>query len=254
MGDVERSDKGIEVVGAALGAAVGAALGGPVGAVIGAGATPPLTDLVGKAWDELRGRRENNAIQVVEKAAYRTEISVEQLLATALADPNLSRLLHGALQAAGASLDQEKVEALARCLANGVEDVARVDGEALVVRALSDLDPVHIRVLAKLERTAMQPRDIHRFICGDIDAREFLLAEDLSGPVLAVLERHGLAESHQEIKNRRGSAYTRDRAPEVETRFECTEFGRMCLRRLGHGTRPSRREFLSDVEAAGDSP
>lgn len=72
MSDSDRRGKAVEFAGATLGAAVGAAIGGPVGSVIGAGATRPLTDLVGKAWDELRGRREANAVRVVAKAADQT--------------------------------------------------------------------------------------------------------------------------------------------------------------------------------------
>lgn len=249
MSDSDRRGNAVEFAGATLGAAVGAAIGGPVGSVIGAGATRPLTDLVGKAWDELRGRREANAVRVVAKAADQTGTEPGHLLAIALADPDLSRLLNAALQAAAGTLDQEKVDALARCLANGVEDMARVDQEALVVRALADLDPVHVRVLARAEGGAMKQRDVHRFLCGKIDVREFIDAADLSGPVLAVLERHGLGEPYEKINERHGGVY--DRGPEVETRFRCTEFGRVCLERLGHCTRASRRRLSKQPRDTG---
>jgi hypothetical protein len=173
----------------------------------------------------------------------------EQLLEIALADPNRSRLLHAALQAAASTLDQEKIEALARCLANGVEDVARVDEEALIVRALADLDPVHVRVLARLGTRGMRPKDVHWFLTGDIDARSFLEAADLSGPVLAVLERHGLVDESQKVNESRGGVY--DQGPEVETRFKCTEFGQLCLQRLGHGKGPALRALLNEGRGEG---
>jgi hypothetical protein len=250
MSDGDSFGRGAEIAGQAAGAAVGAVFGGPVGAIIGAAATPPLTDLVGRAWNELRGRRETNAVQVVDHAAQHAHMGPDHLLDVALADPNLSRLLHAALQTAAATLDQEKIEALARCLANGVEDVARVDEEALIVRALADLDPVHVRVLAKLATRRMKPRDVQWFLTGDIDARRFLEAADLSGPVLAVLERHGLVEESEKGNESRGGAY--DQELEVETRFKCTQFGQLCLQRLGHGKGPAVRAFLKERRGSGD--
>lgn len=238
MTDGKAVGRGVEVAGQLAGASLGVLLGGPAGGIIGAAATPHLTDLVGAAWGELRGRRERNAVHVVAQAAEYVDTSADELLETALRDPDLSRLLHGALQTAAATLDEEKVEALARCLANGVDDVARVDEEALVVRALADLEPAHVRVLAKLQRSSMGKDGVHRFLSGDIDARTFLTAADLSGPVLSLLERHGLVEPHEQVKGGRGGKY--DRGPEVEIRYACTEFGQICLQRLGHGEGPAR--------------
>lgn len=222
-----------------MGAAVGAAVGGPVGGIIGAAATPPLVDLVGRAWDELRGRRERNVVAVVGGASGHTGLTPDDFIDVALNDANLSRLLHGALRAAAETLDRQKIEALARCLANGVTDDARVDKEGLIIRALSDLDPVHIRVLAKLESSAMTAERLTWFLRGDLSVRDALTELDVSGAVLAVLERHGLVTSAQRQRGGRGGVY--DRGPQFETEHLCSEFGRECLERLGYETRSRRR-------------
>jgi hypothetical protein len=120
VSEVDRPKAGQDIAGAALGALVGLAMGDPaVGAVTGAAATRPLADLVGAAWQELHGRREANAVGVVLQAAGHVRATPAEFLTASLEDADMSRLLQAALQAAAASLDEDKVTGLARCLANG---------------------------------------------------------------------------------------------------------------------------------------
>ena len=52
-----------------------------------------------------------------------------------------------ALETAWTTLDQRKLRTLSYVLADGFKDDARLDIDQLVVKALRDLDPPHIRVL-----------------------------------------------------------------------------------------------------------
>ncbi|WP_406022373.1 hypothetical protein OH802_22810 [Nocardioides sp. NBC_00850] len=232
MGESDKPSRHIEAAGAAVGAVTGTAIGGPAGGVIGAAVTPYLVDLVGQSWGELRGRKEWNATQVIAQAASYADVSPETLLTMAADDPARGRLLDVSLQAGAALADEEKIAGLARCLANGIQDAARVDQEVLIVRALTDLDPIHVRVLADMHGRSRSQRDIHRFMMGDVSVTEFMNADDLSGAVLAVLERHGLVSVNERVTPDRGGIHSR--GPEVKITYPVTEFGKLCLERLGH--------------------
>lgn len=231
----DEPDMKIEAAGAGLGALAGVAVGGPLGGVVGAAVTPYLVELVGRSWNELRGRKERNATQVVVMASEYAGVDPENLIRGALDGEDSSRLLDLTLQAGATIADERKIQALARCLANGVEDAARIDQETLVVRALTDLDPVHVRVLAELYRHGRSQRDVHVFLTGEVTPREFVNSNDLSGAVLAVLERHGAVERKETLRPDRGGVYSR--GPTVDGTYEATEFGRLCLDRLGYKVR-----------------
>src|SRR6478609_2159051 len=149
--ETDKSSRFVEALSQASMAAGGTALGGPEGAALGAFVAPYLTPLVELAWGELRTRHEQNAVAVVARASETLQEDPGALIQRALTDPRQASLLHDALRGAASTLDAQKVDALARCLANGLEDTARIDQEALIVRALSDLEPIHVRVLARLE-------------------------------------------------------------------------------------------------------
>ncbi|TWD84574.1 hypothetical protein FB561_5767 [Kribbella amoyensis] len=241
----ESSKIGSEVLGAAAAAAAGAVLGGPIGGVVGAGAAPATAALIRKVWGELIGFRETNVEHLLTRTAALDGIEPEEILAAAQADPKVWQLLQASLLAASEALDREKIEGLARCLANGIDDAARVDAEALIVRSLADLDPVHVRVLAALDRRPMRALHIHRFVAGD-DSRQ--AQPDLSRAVLPVLERNGLVvqsegaltpdeEETEYYRERSTRAYFPPAPTAAELiEFSCSEFGRECLRRLGHSS------------------
>jgi hypothetical protein len=242
------SGTGTAVVGEALAAFLGILMGGPVGGVVGAAAARPMVELVRKAWREMIEFRETNVEILVARAAVHSRMEPEQILAAGLRDPDVRRLMQTSLLAAAEALDREKLEGLARCLANGLEDRARVDEEALFVRSLADLDPIHIRVLAALDRRPMTPADVHRFIAGDA----YSTAPDLSGPVLTVLERNGLtdlgpapqkAPDGEDYYGLSGRAFEPlPPTPDELRQFACTDFGRACLERLGYSPQRTRRQ------------
>ena len=126
------------------------------------------------------------------------------MLRGALDDSTARVLLHEAMQAAAATLDEQKVDALARALANGLDDGTKVDYEILVIRALSDLDPVHVRVLRMLkgvrrENKGFTAKEIQAYIDpASLDLSWIFEGVDFTPAVIATLERHGLLEARSE--------------------------------------------------------
>jgi hypothetical protein len=230
-----------DIVGAAGAALVGLLLGGPVGAVAGNALARPVTDLVRRSWAELVAFRQGNVEALLTRAAEQSGIDPEDVITKAQDDSRVSRLFQASLVAAADALDREKIEALATCLANGIRDGARIDEESVMIRALADLDPIHVRVLAWLdtERNGA-PADVAVFIRGDSGKSEQLEAPDLSAPVLTVLERNGLVSARsRQIEGREGLR----RPPRV---YSCTSFGLECLQRLGQRTKQvTNREQLA---------
>jgi hypothetical protein len=241
MGELDGPDAAQQAAGSALAALVGLALGGPTGAVVGSAAAPPLTALLGRAMQELRGRQEANAVEVVVRAARGLGESPEELVAGALADEHVSRLLLATLQAAAASLDADKVDALARCLANGASDTERVDDELLMTRALADLDPVHVRTLAYLAdhealgsegpRPLVYLHKVAAFL--ETGSPEDLDEIGVAMPVKAVLERHGLVRSDDGKIMSTGPIKGFDGRPVPRPQIAITGFGERCLEYIG---------------------
>ncbi|WP_344252339.1 hypothetical protein [Terrabacter carboxydivorans] len=238
----DRRSKAVEVVGSAAGAGVGAILGGPVGGIIGAAITPGTIELVGRAWDEIVGAQRANGAAVVQIAAEQASSDPETLVAELIRDPAAASLFKSAVQAGANAVEEDKIRALATCLANGFADGTRVNSELIIIKALAELDPVHVRVLAMLEkvRTAgASAYRVHEFLVGpEATPRQFLTSDDLSGPVLAVLERQALVAKMDEEDRVAARARTGQRDPVLRKRdesiYRITAFGRLCLERLGH--------------------
>jgi hypothetical protein len=176
-----------EAVGELLAALIGL-LTGPAGPLIGTAVRRPLVDLAKNAWDEIRGRQAQNAGDLLGNAAEDLGTSAEDVAASAVNGGDAtSQLLFESIRAATETLNAEKVEWLARALANGLrDDHAKVDVMTLVVRAIADLDPVHARVLDRLCRTDGPVRENDLVtLCGP---------EGLEA-INAVLVRHGMVEN-----------------------------------------------------------
>ncbi|MFC0622811.1 hypothetical protein [Kribbella deserti] len=241
MAEDNQPSPGQEAIGTGLAAILGTMLGGPTGGVVGAAAGPHLSQLVQRAWKEVIAFRERQLESVVDQGADFAGVTPQELIESMQADHQQRRLLHDVLLGAADARDANKVRALARCLATGFQDAARVDEEALIVRALVDLDPVHVHVLAELERRSMTARDIDWHLSGGLGAPRFSTASDLSGPILTVLERNGLVD--ESIKRPVGGVH----ANAVATKFKCTSFGRECLKSLGNENRyQTLKEIFAD--------
>ena len=104
---------------------------------------------------------------IIERRRYRIEATTreiaqaageERMVARVLEHPQLEALLGEALEAAAQSGFDAKRRLLGRTVANALSDDAVIDPSVIMVRALAQLEPVHVRALVRLER-AVGPAD-----------------------------------------------------------------------------------------------
>ncbi|WP_406051349.1 hypothetical protein [Kribbella sp. NBC_00889] len=151
------SDVARKAVAGVAAAAVGIALMpavGPVGSAMAAGALVPVFEQLA-----LRDRRAaESAARAAERAAELAAKTPEELAEWAEASPRRLALLANVIEAAWRLASDEKTEALARVLADGVRDDARLDVDPLFVAALREMDPAHVQTL-RLMADAGNPHD-----------------------------------------------------------------------------------------------
>ncbi len=141
----------MSAAGAGLAALMGYTVGGALGAVTGAMLTEPAIRAAAHARDEIGQARRMSGAALVAIAAHEKQTDPDDLIAEALSTREGTQLLAEALDAAMHTLDERKVAALAKAVANGLfRDAARVDAERLVVRALAELEAPHIKLLGRL--------------------------------------------------------------------------------------------------------
>jgi hypothetical protein len=140
-----------EAVGAALGTVRGWAMGGPAGAVAGAAATPYAVEVARRAFGEAIALRYQTMASFLAQTADRLEIPTGDVVSVAATSVERRALLADGLEASARTVSERKVAALAKAVANGLgSDRAHVDAEAMIVRALADLEEPHIKVLLRL--------------------------------------------------------------------------------------------------------
>jgi hypothetical protein len=138
-------------VAAAVGAGFGVAVGGPSGAIVGAAIEPGLAMLLHRVIQELSGLRSASAAQMLGGAARRLGRAPVDMIEDALSQPRHAQLLGEAVQAAARTVNEQKLRALSRALANGLShDETRLDEEQLVLSALAEVDTPHIKLLIQL--------------------------------------------------------------------------------------------------------
>lgn len=203
----------VKVAAGALGAAAGIA--GPDGAVAGAGLAPVIEDVLGHLFSRLTARRAERVTETLNDAAEELggnpAKQLRRFADAAASDETYQELLARTLTIAQDTAVRDKRRALGRALANALDDTGtRVDDEIAFVRMLSDLDPVHIRVLKimsrrpnHLDRVALQmdaaddPKAVRQWYAWSIVDADPGLEGSVHG-ALRVLERHGLVWDHGE--------------------------------------------------------
>lgn len=158
---------------------------------------PPMTAALSTVLWKLGTRRRSHAEETLTDAAKSASVPIEEFLEMAVSDERSQELLARTLTIAQDTAMRDKRRALGRALAAGVGgDSARVDEELIFIRAVADLDPVHIRLLTLLATDTPQPHGSGpAWRTREIEGRDPGLREVL--PVLlATLELHGLI-NHQ---------------------------------------------------------
>jgi hypothetical protein len=188
------------------------------GAVPGGLATMlgPLLTAVLNALTRVGRRRAEHAADTLLDAADKAELPVAEFFDKAVADDRRHELFTRALSIAQDTALREKRRALGRALAAGVMgDDARIDEELLFVRAVDDIDEMHIRLLGRL---ADGGRTAGEIVQADPGLGDGVLA------LLGQLQSHGLIDSRAPVTP--GGAMT------PEPYYFITNSGRAFLTRL----------------------
>ena len=117
----------------------------PVGAVAGS-VTQEAISAVSSLLEQRRSRIERFA----GEAEKTTGTQMEKLLREAGTDPRTLEMLARSVEAASRSLDDQKIDLLARIFVSGVHDSAKVDEANILIEALRQLEAPHLRLLSVL--------------------------------------------------------------------------------------------------------
>lgn len=117
----------------------------PVGAVAGS-----VTQEAMSALALLLQQRRHRIQRFADEAEITAGTQMEKLLQEAMADPRTLEMLARSVEAASRSLDDQKIDLLARIFVSGVRDSAKVDEANILIEALRQLEAPHLRVLTVL--------------------------------------------------------------------------------------------------------
>ena len=189
---------------------------GAVAGVLGATSAPVLASVM-VSLRRIHLRRIEHSAETLQQAADTADLPVDEFFSKAVSDDRRHELTTSTLTFAQDAAWREKRRALGRALANGVMgDDARITEELLFVRALGDIDEIHVRLLGRLA------------VGGYMTAANIVLAEPgLERVVLALLSQlqsHGLIESESPVTP--GGAMT------PVPQYSITSLGRTFLARL----------------------
>lgn len=171
------------------------------GAVPGALATMagPVMTVVLNALMRVRRRRVEHAAETLLDAADQAELPVAAFFERAVADDRRHELFTRALSIAQDTALRDKRRALGRALAAGVMgDDAQVDEELLFMRALEDIDEMHIRLLARMADT--YPPEVGPGWSARIIGKADPGLANGAPALLGALQVHGLVE--EVVRNR----------------------------------------------------
>ena len=238
----DRSGTAADSVSALVATASGAALGGPGAAIVAAAAQPYLSVAVRRALASIADKRANNVAGLLSACSTALDLSVDECVAFAEAQPETEQALVLAVTAAAATSHQQHVDALGRALSAALRDgAARVTQETQCIKALSELDPIDVSVLDLLARVSVTKEAVDEGwqLGGTADVvlaklRRLALAEDdelwrLREATSRSVRRIGRAEI--------GRGGTRkvelpDWCTEGESEWWATTFGEECLAHL----------------------
>jgi hypothetical protein len=213
-------------------AAATLAVASPEAAIPAAGMVPLAEEGLGHAVDRLRQRVRGRQVEVIEMASDIAGLQPPELVARLSRDEQALVMLADALTGAARAVGEAKVRALATALAEVTGDLGRASVEHHAVRALSDLEVVHVEVLRAFTRTSnqlglgdgTQDFDVTVSSLNRVQLADYVFTDMgwALEPALATLLRHGLLRS--------GGGTWAD--VEGNTSYFITPFGTECLRRL----------------------
>ena len=170
-----------------------ASAAGPEAAMAAQAAAPVLEAMFTAAVVRLGRRRVERAAETLVDAAAAAATPLPEFMDKAVSDDRRQELFARTLTVAQDTALRNKRRALGRALAAGVVgDDARIDQELLFIRAIADIDTMHIRLLALLHRpTGHQGLSYQDVVDADPGLAPAARA------LLGTLELHGLVASRQ---------------------------------------------------------
>ncbi len=151
----------------------------------------PRAAAVNRWMEERRTLKESRLLEFTAAAEASSAGSREALMARCRENEELSDFAESVLRLAVAEASRRKTSALGRLLALGLgeDQQTEIDEAWLMLNAVADLEPPHLRVLRRLKDEGTAGKGIL-----DIElARMFPNGLALMYPLLKTLERHGLA-------------------------------------------------------------
>lgn len=125
-------------------------IGGPIGAGIGAAVSQATASALDRLASRWREKVEIDGAHALKEASNQSGMSATELIEEITADPKLMLLAVAAVNAAGETAMQRKIQLMGKVIANAVTDHALVDEGLLIARAVRRLEEPHFRVLALL--------------------------------------------------------------------------------------------------------
>jgi len=166
---------------------------GPEAAMAAQAAAPVLEAMFTAAVVRLGRRRVERAAETLVDAAEAADMPLPEFMDKAVSDDRRQELFARTLTVAQDTALRSKRRALGRALAAGVvDDDARIDQELLFIRAVADIDTMHVRLLALLQRPTGHQGWSYQDI---VDADPGLAPA--ARALLGTLELHGLIASRQ---------------------------------------------------------
>lgn len=242
MDDEEKVDRLADLVANTVtggAAAALALLASPEAAFLSASAQPAAALALRDGFVKVIGRRHQKAAETLQRSATRVGLKPAEVIDRLTATDDGMKLLSSAMTAAQDAESQGHLNALAEALASGAIDSATIGRESLFIRAVADLDAVHVRVLRVFTRTSNQlglgdgseEFDEEVSTLNGVQLSKFAAPDlvDVLSPILATLTRHGLVTN---LSGGGPTTYDGMSEPRAIDTYAITDFGRTCLARL----------------------
>lgn len=186
------------------------------------GAAGLATEFMRQLHEVISRERTSRIEETIEMAAEIAGELPQSLVDQVLENPRLAELAVTVLEAAALKAESVHRKALAKCLANGLDDNVLIDAEALVARVLRALTVPHIELLARM--SVPQPKALAHYSRWPVyDVETLEKAKPGMAPVLDPLIAALLTQG---LVFQKGSNHFRRRD------WTITDFGRDVLRRL----------------------
>jgi len=201
-----------------------AVVGGPPGVIASVALSPVALSIASKTADKLAQRRVQHAAETVLDATEAAGLPLDEFTDAAVSDDRRHELLARSLTVAQDTALRDKRRALGRALAVGVMgDDAKIDVELLFIRAVADVDEMHIRLLSRLSEQGHPAGKLGWDLMDIMNADPGIMVA--APALLATLTLHGLA--HEQVATRIVPSATG-----TQVFYNITPLGRAFLNRL----------------------